>query len=109
MGPKVRYLGPEVPDEALIWQDPIPAGQTLSEADVASLKNKIAASGLSVSQLIKTAWASASTFRGSENPGGATGARIRLAPQNEREVNEPPELFKAPQVNERKTKKERRA
>ncbi|HEY9553784.1 catalase/peroxidase HPI [Allosphingosinicella sp.] len=100
MGPKVRYLGPEVPDEDLIWQDPIPAGQTLSEADVASLKDKIAASGLSVSQLIKTAWASASTFRGSDKRGGANGARIRLAPQKDWEVNEPAELSKALKVYE---------
>jgi catalase-peroxidase len=92
MGPKVRYLGPEVPDEDLIWQDPIPAGQRLSEADVAMLKIRIARSGLSVGQLVRTAWASASTFRGSDKRGGANGARIRLAPQKDWEVNEPAEL-----------------
>src|SRR3546814_14519468 len=100
MGPKVRYLGPEVPDEDLIWQDPIPAGQTLSEAAVATLKDKIAASRLSVSQLIKTAWASASTFRGSDKRGGAKRARIRLAPQKDGDVNNPPELSKVPTVYE---------
>jgi catalase-peroxidase len=92
MGPKVRYLGPEVPAEDLIWQDPIPAGQALGDADVASLKGRIADSGLSVGQLVKTAWASASTFRGSDKRGGANGARIRLAPQKDWEVNEPAEL-----------------
>ncbi len=92
MGPKVRYLGPEVPDEDLIWQDPIPPGRVLSNADVASLKSSIAGSGLSVSQLVKTAWASASTFRGSDKRGGANGARIRLAPQKDWDVNEPAEL-----------------
>src|SRR5258708_5169174 len=92
MGPKVRYLGPEVPAEDLIWQDPIPAGRALGDADVASLKGRIAASGLSVSQLVKTAWASASTFRGSDKRGGANGARIRLAPQKDWAVNEPAEL-----------------
>jgi len=92
MGPKVRYLGPEVPAEDLIWQDPIPAGQALSEADVAALKSKIADSDLSVSQLVRTAWASASTFRNSDKRGGANGARIRLAPQKDWEVNEPAEL-----------------
>jgi catalase-peroxidase len=100
MGPKVRYLGPEVPDEDLIWQDPIPPGQALSDADVASLKTRIAASGLSVSQLVKTAWASASTFRGSDKRGGANGARIRLAPQKDWEVNEPAELAKVLEVYE---------
>ncbi|HEX6375784.1 MAG TPA: catalase/peroxidase HPI [Allosphingosinicella sp.] len=100
MGPKVRYLGPEVPDEDLIWQDPIPAGQAISEAEVATLKGKIAASGLSVSQLVKTAWASASTFRGSDKRGGANGARIRLAPQKDWEVNEPGELARVLQVYE---------
>ncbi|MFN3727143.1 MAG: catalase/peroxidase HPI [Allosphingosinicella sp.] len=92
MGPKVRYLGPEVPEEDLIWQDPVPAGPVLSDSDVASLKSAIAGSGLSVSQLVKTAWASAATFRGSDKRGGANGARIRLAPQKDWEVNEPAEL-----------------
>jgi catalase-peroxidase len=98
MGPRVRYLGPEVPDEDLIWQDPVPAGSPLADADVASLKQKIAASGLSVSQLVKTAWASASTFRGSDKRGGANGARIRLAPQKDWEVNEPGELARVLEV-----------
>ncbi|MEA3035652.1 MAG: catalase-peroxidase [Sphingomonadales bacterium] len=101
MGPKARYLGPDVPDEDLIWQDPIPAGRTLGEAEVASLKEKIAASGLSVGQLVKTAWASASTFRGSDKRGGANGARIRLAPQKDWEVNEPAELAEVLGVYER--------
>ena len=100
MGPKVRYLGPEVPAEDLIWQDPVPAGPKLSDGDVASLKGKIAASGLSVSQLVKTAWASAATFRGSDKRGGANGARIRLAPQKDWEVNEPAELAKVLEVYE---------
>src|SRR5712692_5852358 len=97
MGPRARYLGPEVPGEDLIWQDPIPAvNHTLiDEQDSASLKGKILASGLSVSQLVSTAWASASTFRGSEQRGGANGARIRLAPQKEWEVNQPVQLAKA--------------
>ncbi len=89
MGPKVRYLGPEVPAEDLIWQDPIPAGTTPSDAEVAAVKAAIAASGLTVSQLIKTAWASASTYRKSDHRGGANGARVRLAPQKDWEVNEP--------------------
>ncbi|HVQ10105.1 MAG TPA: catalase/peroxidase HPI [Allosphingosinicella sp.] len=89
MGPKVRYLGPEVPAEDLIWQDPIPAGTTPSDAEIAAAKEKIAASGLTVSQLIKTAWASASTYRKSDYRGGANGARVRLAPQKDWEVNEP--------------------
>ncbi|HSQ94831.1 MAG TPA: catalase/peroxidase HPI [Croceibacterium sp.] len=89
MGPKVRYLGPEVPAEDLIWQDPIPAGTMPSDADVAAAKGRIAASGLTVSQLIKTAWASASTYRKSDHRGGANGARIRFAPQKDWEVNEP--------------------
>jgi catalase-peroxidase len=92
MGPKARYLGPEVPAEDLLWQDPTPASTRLSDADVASLKAKIAASGLSVSQLVKAAWASASTFRGSDKRGGANGGRIRLAPQKDWEVNDPAEL-----------------
>jgi catalase-peroxidase len=94
MGPKVRYLGPEVPAEDLIWQDPIPAGTKPSDAEVAAVKGKIAASGLTVSQLIKTAWASASTYRKSDYRGGANGARIRLAPQKDWEVNEPAALAK---------------
>jgi catalase-peroxidase len=100
MGPRIRYLGPEVPDEDLIWQDPIPAGQALSDPDVASLKDRIANSGLSVGQLVRTAWASASTFRGSDKRGGANGARIRLAPQKDWEVNEPGDLAKVIEVYE---------
>lgn len=94
MGPRTRYLGPEVPAEELIWQDPIPAvNHTLIDArDIASLKRKILASGLSVSDLVSTAWASASTFRGSDKRGGANGARIRLAPQKDWEVNQPTRL-----------------
>jgi catalase-peroxidase len=93
MGPIQRYLGPLVPKETLIWQDPIPAGdKSLSDADVAALKTKILASGLSVSQLVSTAWASASTFRGSDKRGGANGARIRLSPQKDWEVNHPAQL-----------------
>ena len=82
MGPRARYLGPEVPAEELLWQDPIPAVDhpLIDETDVASLKGKILASGLRVSDLVSTAWASASTFRGSDKRGGANGARIRLAP-----------------------------
>jgi len=96
MGPRARYLGPEVPAEELIWQDPIPAvNHPLIDArDIASLKGKILASGLSVSQLVSTAWASASTFRGSDKRGGANGARIRLAPQKDWEVNQPEQLQK---------------
>jgi catalase-peroxidase len=94
MGPKVRYLGPEVPDEDLIWQDPLPAGATPSAADVAAFKQAILGSGLSVSQLVKTAWASASTYRKTDYRGGANGARIRLAPQKDWTVNEPAELAK---------------
>ncbi|MEO3929313.1 catalase/peroxidase HPI [Micromonosporaceae bacterium B7E4] len=94
MGPVVRYLGPEVPTETLIWQDPIPAvdHELVDAADVAALKAQILASGLSVSQLVSTAWASASTFRGGDKRGGANGARIRLEPQSGWEVNEPDEL-----------------
>ncbi|MCA1662616.1 MAG: catalase/peroxidase HPI [Novosphingobium sp.] len=92
MGPKIRYLGPEVPAENLIWQDPIPAGTKPSDADVAAVKAKIADSGLTVAQLVKTAWASASTYRKSDHRGGANGARLRLAPQKDWEVNEPAEL-----------------
>jgi catalase-peroxidase len=100
MGPKSRYLGAEVPGEDLIWQDPIPAGKTLSDADVAGLKAKIAASGLSVADLVSTAWASASTFRGSDKRGGANGARVRLAPQKDWEVNQPAELARVLKVLE---------
>ncbi|GAA4011350.1 catalase/peroxidase HPI [Sphingomonas swuensis] len=92
MGPKVRYLGPEVPAEDLIWQDPVPAGAKPSEADVAAFKDKILNSGLTVSQLVKAAWASASTYRKSDHRGGANGARVRLEPQRGWEVNEPEEL-----------------
>ena len=94
MGPIQRYLGPLVPKETLIWQDPIPAVDhpLVDDKDIAALKAKILASGLSVSQLVSTAWASASTFRGSDKRGGATGARIRLAPQKDWEVNQPAQL-----------------
>ena len=94
MGPRSRYLGPEVPAEELIWQDPIPAvnHELIDEQDIAALKGKILASGLSVSQLVSTAWASASTFRDSDKRGGANGARIRLAPQKDWEVNQPAQL-----------------
>jgi catalase-peroxidase len=96
MGPRSRYLGPEVPDEDLIWQDPIPAvNHTLiDENDIESLKAEILASGLTISELVSTAWASASTFRGSDKRGGANGARIRLAPQKDWDVNEPAKLEK---------------
>ncbi|GAB3482103.1 catalase/peroxidase HPI [Marinomonas epiphytica] len=94
MGPLSRYLGPLVPQETLVWQDPIPSpqGPSLQEADIADLKAALAASGLSVSQLVSTAWASASTYRGSDMRGGANGARIRLAPQKDWEVNQPEQL-----------------
>ena len=93
MGPKVRYLGPEVPAEDLIWQDPIKArGSDIEPADIAALKGTIATSGLSVSDLVSTAWASAATYRGSDHRGGANGARIRLAPQKDWAVNDPPKL-----------------
>jgi len=96
MGPRSRYLGPEVPSEDLIWQDPVPPVDhpLIDEADVASLKKKILDSGLSISELVSTAWASAATFRGSDKRGGANGARIRLAPQKDWEVNEPAQLQK---------------
>ena len=96
MGPVSRYLGPLVPTEQLIWQDPVPAidYELIGEQDIAGLKAKILASGLTISQLVKTAWASASTFRGSDKRGGANGARIRLQPQRDWEVNEPAELAK---------------
>ncbi|MCF7221062.1 catalase/peroxidase HPI [Marilutibacter chinensis] len=96
MGPRSRYLGPEVPAEELIWQDPVPAADypAIDAADIAALKQKILASGLSVSDLVSTAWASASTFRGGDKRGGANGARIRLAPQKDWEVNQPRQLAK---------------
>jgi catalase-peroxidase len=96
MGPRVRYLGPEVPDEELIWQDPIPYinHELINEQDIADLKANILASGLTISQLVSTAWASASTFRGSDKRGGANGARICLAPQKDWKVNNPSQLAK---------------
>jgi catalase-peroxidase len=96
MGPRSRYLGPEVPKEELIWQDPVPAVDhaLIDAADVAALKDKVLASGLSVAELVSTAWASASTFRGGDKRGGANGARIRLAPQKDWEVNQPAQLAK---------------
>lgn len=94
MGPRARYLGPEVPAEEFVWQDPIPAcdHELIDEHDIAALKKKILASGLTIPQLVSTAWASASTFRGSDKRGGANGARIRLAPQKDWEVNQPAQL-----------------
>ena len=102
MGPRARYLGPEVPAEELIWQDPIPAvnHKPIDAQDIASLKGKTLTSGLSVSELVSTAWASASTFRGSDKRGGANGARIRLAPQKDWEVNQPARLAKVLKVLE---------
>jgi catalase-peroxidase len=96
MGPRARYLGPEVPAEELIWQDPVPAvnHKLIDEQDIASLRAKVLASGLTVSELVSTAWASASTFRGSDKRGGANGARIRLMPQKDWEINEPARLAK---------------
>ena len=96
MGPRARYLGPEVPAEVLIWQDPVPGVDhpLVDEADIATLKQAILATGLSVSELVSTAWASASTFRGGDKRGGANGARIRLAPQKDWAVNDPPQLAK---------------
>jgi catalase-peroxidase len=96
MGPRARYLGPEVPAEELLWQDPIPAvnHKLIDEQDISSLKSRILASGLTVSQLVSTAWASASTFRGSDKRGGANGARIRLAPQKDWEANQPKQLMR---------------
>ena len=96
MGPRTRYLGSEVPQEDIIWQDPIPAvdHELINTQDIVNLKVKILASDLSVSELVSTAWASASTFRGSDKRGGANGARIRLAPQKDWEVNEPAKLNK---------------
>jgi catalase-peroxidase len=103
MGPRSRYLGPEVPRKELIWQDPIPAvnHKLINKKDIAFLKGKILASGLSVSELVSTAWASASTFRGSDMRGGANGARIRLAPQKDWEVNQPAQLAKVLKTLER--------
>jgi len=102
MGPKARYLGPEVPAEDLIWQDPIPAhqGPVIGAGDIADLKAKIAASGLSVADLVRTAWASAATYRGSDHRGGANGGRLRLAPQRDWDVNEPAKLAKVLKVYE---------
>ncbi len=96
MGPRTRYLGPEVPEEELLWQDPVPAveHELIDAQDIAALKSKLFASGLTVSQLVSTAWASASTFRGSDMRGGANGARIRLAPQKDWDVNQPEQLAK---------------
>ena len=92
MGPKTRYLGPEIPKEDLIWQDPIPKGN--SEYDVASVKKEIIDANLTVQQMVETAWASASTFRSTDLRGGANGSRIRLAPQKDWEVNKPDQLMK---------------
>jgi catalase-peroxidase len=102
MGPRSRYLGKEIPKEELIWQDPVPAGKhkLIDEKDISVLKRKIIASGLSVSELVSTAWASASTFRGSDKRGGANGARIRLAPQKDWDVNQPAQLAKVLQTLE---------
>ena len=102
MGPKSRYLGEEVPAEDLIWQDPLPApsGKALSDADIAGLKDAIAASDLSVSEMVATAWASASTYRGSDHRGGANGARIRLEPQRNWAANQPAQLDKVLKVLE---------
>ena len=102
VGPRARYLGPEVPKEVLIWQDPVPATThpLIDDADVAELKAKVLASGLTVSELVGTAWASASTFRGGDKRGGANGARVRLAPQKDWEVNQPEQLAKVLKVLE---------
>ncbi|MEJ2108890.1 MAG: catalase/peroxidase HPI [Acidobacteriota bacterium] len=107
MGPKSRYLGPEVPAEDLIWQDPVPPvdHKLISKKDIAALKKKILDSGLSVSQLVSTAWASASTFRGSDKRGGANGARIRLAPQKDWDVNQPVQLKRVLKTLEKIQKK----
>jgi len=103
MGPRSRYLGPDAPEEVMIWQDPVPEVdyELIGGQDIADLKDKILASGLSVSQLVSTAWASASTFRGTDKRGGANGARIRLAPQKDWEVNQPAELAKVLQTLEK--------
>ena len=96
MGPIVRYLGPQVPKDLQVWQDPVPAAdhELIDEKDIAALKEKILASGLSISQLVTTAWASAASFRGSDKRGGANGARIRLEPQKNWKINQPAELAK---------------
>ena len=99
MGPKSRYMGPEAPDEELIWQDPVPAGNT--DYDIDAVKDKINQSGLSIQEMVETAWASASTYRGSDMRGGANGARIRLAPQKDWEVNKPEQLSKVLEVYEK--------
>ncbi len=111
MGPRARYLGPEVPAEELIWQDPVPAVDhpLIDAADIAALKAKILASGLTIPQLVSTAWASASTFRGSDKRGGANGARIRLAPQKDWEVNQPAQLKTVLQTLEGDPKRVQRA
>jgi len=103
MGPIARYLGPLVPAEPQLWQDPVPpvTHERIGAADIAALKSKVLASGLSISQLVSTAWASASTFRGTDKRGGANGARIRLAPQKDWDVNSPPELARVLQTLER--------
>ena len=100
MGPRARYLGPDVPAEELIWQDPIPAVDhpLIDEGDIADLKAKTLASGLTVAELVSTAWASASTFRGSDKRGGANGARVRLTPQKDWAVNQPTQLAKVLQA-----------
>src|ERR1700726_3043611 len=102
MGPITRYVGPLVPKEPQLWQDPVPPvdHELIGERDIAALKAKILGSGLSISQLVKTAWRSAATFRGSDKRGGANGARIRLAPQKDWEVNQPAELAKVLQTLE---------
>jgi catalase-peroxidase len=102
MGPRARYVGPEVPKEVLIWQDPVPPVDhpLVDEADIKALKEKVLGAGLSVSELVSTAWASASTFRGSDKRGGANGARIRLAPQKDWKVNQPEQLSRVLKVLE---------
>ena len=111
MGPRARYLGPEVPKEELLWQDPIPAVNhaLVDDQDVASLKEKILASGLTVSQLVSTAWASASTYRGSDKRGGANGARIRLAPQKDWKVNQPEQLAESAEGTRKDSERLQRA
>ncbi len=103
MGPRTTYLGPEAPTEDMIWQDPIPAvnHELINEKDIANLKSTILNSGLSISEMVSTAWASASTYRGSDRRGGANGARIRLAPQKDWEVNNPEQLAKVLAVLEK--------